>query len=183
MRVYFSLILFFSVYFLTAQDARFGILDQQAPAWEIPYWIDESGQETALDLSDYGGKVVYLFCFQHWCPGCHEYGFPTLKYLHRTYKHYDDVAFVAVQTVFEGQKINTTRKLKKTQKKYGLEIPFGQDTGANMGREHANLMHNYRTGGTPWVIIIDKSGKVIFNDYHIEAKYANRIIRKAMEGE
>ncbi|RLE25610.1 MAG: hypothetical protein DRJ65_07355 [Acidobacteria bacterium] len=32
-----------------------------------------------MDISDFRGKVVYLFFFQHRCPACHKHGFPTLK--------------------------------------------------------------------------------------------------------
>ncbi len=165
------------------EQKKFGIEGQIAPSWDIGYWIDGEGNETDLKLEDYNGKVVYMMCFQHWCPGCHDYGFPTLKYLQRSYERNQDVTFVAIQTVFEGQQINNEKKLKKSQKKYKLNIPFGHDDGANMDRKYSNVMHNYRTGGTPWVIIIDKSGKVVFNDYNIEPKYANRIIQKALKEE
>ncbi|AMS41435.1 hypothetical protein N7E70_011930 [Aminobacter sp. NyZ550] len=30
-------------------------------------------------------------------------------------------------------------------------------------------MQDYRTGGTPWFIIIDPAGKVVFNDFHLDA--------------
>ena len=37
-------------------------------------------------------------------------------------------------------------------------------------------MRNYRTGGTPWTIIIDKRGMVRFNNFHIQAEDAVKII-------
>jgi thiol-disulfide isomerase/thioredoxin len=37
-------------------------------------------------------------------------------------------------------------------------------------------MGRYRTGGTPWVVIIDKQGTVRFNDFHISAAQARRLI-------
>ena len=39
-------------------------------------------------------------------------------------------------------------------------------------------MREYRTGGTPWVIVIDKQGKVVFNDYHIDRDVAAKGIEK-----
>jgi hypothetical protein len=37
-------------------------------------------------------------------------------------------------------------------------------------------MRRYRTGGTPWTVIIDRAGIVRFNDFHIEAKAASRLV-------
>ena len=33
-------------------------------------------------------------------------------------------------------------------------------------------MKGYKTGGTPWFILIDQNGKVIFNDFHLNADKA-----------
>ena len=30
-------------------------------------------------------------------------------------------------------------------------------------------MRRYRTGGTPWIVVIDPQGLVVYNDYHINA--------------
>ena len=30
-------------------------------------------------------------------------------------------------------------------------------------------MRDYRTGGTPWIVLVDPTGQVAFNDYHIDA--------------
>ena len=37
-------------------------------------------------------------------------------------------------------------------------------------------MRNYRTGGTPWTIIIDKQKIVRFNDFHIAPEHAIAMI-------
>jgi len=182
----FFVIILFSILTLNntnAQNANYGIKDQDAPKWNIPYWIGEDGKETEVEIDQFEGKVIYMLCFQHWCPGCHSLGFPTLQYLVDKFKNEDDVAFVSVQTVFEGQRINNKKRLAKTQEKYGLNIPFGHDDGTNAERDYSNVMHNYKTGGTPWVIIIDKKGKVIFNDYDIDIQTAQRTIKKALKEE
>jgi thiol-disulfide isomerase/thioredoxin len=111
--------------------------------------------------------------FQSWCPGCHSRGFPTLKQLIEDYKTADDVAFVAVQTVFEGYSTNTTQRAWDTARQYKLDIPVGHD--GSDGRR-STIMRRYRTGGTPWVIIIDKKGVVRFNDFHVEVRRAHAII-------
>jgi len=126
-----------------------------------------------LDLKDFKGKVVYLYCFQSWCPGCHKYGFPTLKKAINNFKGEKDVSFVAVQTVFEGASVNTPARAWSTAKKYDLKIPVGHS-----GDEKTSppLMRNYRTGGTPWTIIIGRNGKVRYNDFHIEPAAAIKLI-------
>lgn len=45
-------------------------------------------------------------------------------------------------------------------------------------KQRSALMRNYRTGGTPWVIIIDKDGIVRYNDFHIQPDKAVQIIEE-----
>ncbi len=82
------------------------------------------------------------------------------------------VTFFAVQTVFEGIQTNTKDKLIETQNKYELKIPFGHDIGTEKTGNRSSIMHDYRTGGTPWFIFIDQSDKVIFNDFHLDTSKA-----------
>ena len=187
--MYFKLLFFLSFLHLVtiipnshAQNAKYGIKGETAPSWNIPNWIDGEGKKTKLEIDDFKDKVIVMLCFQSWCPGCHSHGFPTLKYLVNKYKNQEDVAFVVVQTVFEGKRSNTEKKLRKTQKKYKLKIPFGHDTGKNESRDHSNIMYHYKTGGTPWFIIIDKKSKVVYNNYDLDIQSAQRIIKRAKKG-
>lgn len=100
---------------------------QQAPELRVPWWIDGEGRSMApLKLSDLGDGFKVIFCFQHWCPGCHSHGFPTLQKLIKALGD-RGFAFAAVQTVFEGAESNTFERLRETQLRYGLNIPFGHD--------------------------------------------------------
>ena len=85
----------------------------------------------------------------------------------------DNVVFVAIQTVFEGFSINTFRRAEEVGRRYDLDIPIGQ-SGENQNR--SQVMSDYRTGGTPWTIIIDKQGVVRYNDFHIEPRHAIKMI-------
>ncbi len=80
---------------------------------------------------------------------------------------------MAVQTTFEGYSINTFDKAKATMARYNLSIPTGQSGSEEAGSQ---LMRAYRTGGTPWTIIIDKSGVVRYNDYFIPPQRAISVI-------
>lgn len=140
-----------------------GIEGQKAPSFEVDEWIQTNGKPT-LDIEDFKGKVLYLYGFQSWCPGCHSHGFPTLRTLSEHYKNNKDVAFVAVQTVFEGFSSNTIEAAKKIIKDYDLAMPVGH---SGINNQRSRLMINYKTGGTPWTVIIDKKGIVRFNGFHL----------------
>ena len=143
-----------------------GINHKKAPELRVPYWIDGEGNETKpVKLADLGQGYKIIYCFQAWCPGCHSRGFPTLK------KLVDNLSgkgfgFAVVQTVFEGADQNTVDKLREMQLRYGLKIPFGHDP---KDRTYPSVMQDYRSGGTPWFILIDPKGEVVFNDFGLNA--------------
>ena len=157
-----------------------GILNQKAPSWNVDQWLGLPDGEKTLDVADFKGKVLYLYCFQSWCPGCHSHGFPTLQKAIEHFKGDKEVAFVAVQTVFEGFSSNTLKRAGETAERYHLDIPIGHS--GSEGRFSA-LMRNYRTGGTPWTIIIDKQGVVRFNGFQIEAEDAIHVLAALKEFE
>ncbi len=149
--------------FLTLSLNATGILGQKAPSFGVDKWIQTNGK-SSLDIEDFKGKVLYLYGFQSWCPGCHSHGFPTLNTLSKYYANDKDVAFVAIQTVFEGFSTNTVDAAKKIIKQYGLTMPVGH---SGLNNQRSQLMLNYRTGGTPWTVLIDKKGIVRFNNFHL----------------
>ena len=160
---------------LVAQSPKRGIEGRPAPAWQVERWFNLPDGERSLDVSAYAGKVVFLYAFQAWCPGCHSRGFPTLKTLSTRFADADDVAFVAIQTTFEGFDSNTAERAKAMGERYGLEMPIGH-SGSNGKR--SRLMQDYRTGGTPWTILIDKTGRVRFNDFHLDVETGATMIEK-----
>ena len=155
-----------------------GILGKPAPKWSVDQWLNLPPGKKKIEIQDFHGKVLYLFCFQSWCPGCHSRGFPTLQKVMSRFKDNDDVAFVAIQTVFEGFASNTLDHAKQVARKYKLTIPVGQ-SGEPGKRSH--VMAQYRTGGTPWVVIIDRDGVVRYNAFHIGVDRADTLIRKALK--
>lgn len=156
-----------------AQAPTRGIAGQPAPAWGVTQWLNLPVGKPQLDIADYKGKVIYLFGFQAWCPGCHKHGLPTLKQVIAKYGDDPAVAIVAVQTAFEGFSSNDLAAAKDIIKRYDLKIPVGQSGSAT---EPSVFMRRYRTGGTPWTIVIDREGVVRFNDFHIDAVNAGRLI-------
>ena len=153
---------------MTVQSRRrYGIAGETAPEWGVAQWFNLPTGQSALDLEDVDAEVIYLYCFQSWCPGCHSHGFPTLLDVKDNFADDEDVAFVAIQTVFEGFEVNTLEGAKKVADRYGLDIPFGHDTGLD-GRLSL-VMQRYRTGGTPWTVLIDQQRHVRFNGFQADS--------------
>jgi hypothetical protein len=53
--------------------------------------------------------------------------------------------------------------------RYALGIPFGHDAGDEQDGAGSRLMRRYRNGGTPWFILIDPDGRVVYNHFRIDA--------------
>jgi len=154
------------------------MLGKAAPKWEVGPWHQLPTGKTSLDISDFKGKVLYIYCFQSWCPGCHKRGFPTLQQVSRKYKDDDGVRFVVFQTVFEDRSskpVNTFENLKKIAGKYELTMPFAQ-SGSH--KDKSKLMRAYKTGGTPWTMIVDKKGVIRYASFIITPADAGKLIDK-----
>jgi hypothetical protein len=146
----------------------------RAPELRVAQWIDAQGQARApLTLAALGDGFKVIYCFQHWCAGCHSHGFPALVKLVGALSGPDiDFGFAVVQTVFEGAEANTFERLRETQLRYGLELPFGHDSpAASDGAAMVpTVMQDYGTGGTPWFIVISPAGEVVFSDFQLDAE-------------
>jgi len=152
---------------------RAGALGAPAPELRVATWFNLPAERETVTLADHAGQVVYLYGFQSWCPGCHRHGFPTLSELIDHYQGDDRVAFLAVQTVFEGFDTNTPERALATAERYQLDIPVGHDGAPGTP---STLMRDYRTRGTPWTVIIDREGIVRYSDFHIEPARAVELI-------
>ena len=107
-------------------------------------------------------------------------GFPTLKSLTEAFKGNDQIIFLAVQTVFDGHVYNTEDKLRENQLKYDLKIPMAHVAGEAANRGVPAIMTNYRSGGTPWKVVIDPTGRVVYNAFHIEIEKAVFLINRLL---
>ena len=164
-----------------------GIKDQFAPELAIDQWIGAGGQAIEpFKVSDHAGKWVFLKCFQNWCPGCHAHGFPTLVEMVKHFGNHEKVAIAAIQTAFEGFHTNNFEALRKNQLRYEIDIPFGHDSGdveAPHGafERYPKTMVDYRTGGTPWIILIAPTGHVVFNNYSINTEQLIQYLKEQVK--
>ncbi len=158
-----------------AASSRYGITGRIAPELKVNYWIDKDGDPDNFILADHEGKWVFLKCFQSWCPGCHAHGFPALKKISDALADNPKVACAGIQTVFEGHYTNTVDKVREIQLQYDLQIPMGHDPGVD--GKHPSTMADYRTGGTPWMILISPNREVVYNDFSINADKAIEFLK------
>ena len=146
-----------------------GIEGRMAPELSIDYWIDGDGEPSSFSIKESKGKWVFLKCFQNWCPGCHSSGFPTLKAFSDRFYGHPEVAIAAVQTVFEGYRSNTKDAVRELQLRYDLPVTMGHDPGDEKTHGRPSTMVSYRTGGTPWLILIDPEGQVAYNGFQVHS--------------
>ena len=158
-----------------------GMRGQIAPEWAVREWFSLDQGESELQLANIDAPVVYLYCFQSWCPGCHSHGFPTLAEVHGRFQP-GDAAFVAVQTVFEGHEVNTAERAVESMQRHGLqELPVGHDVDFAGGLP--SIMRSYRTAGTPWTVIIGPDRRVHFDGFRIDADTATATIHQLLHAE
>ena len=151
----------------------YGIAGRTAPELRVENWLRNPGGDDKLRLADIDEPVIYLYNFQSWCPGCHSHGFPTLAAVRqgleeRGLGHL--VKFIAVQTVFEGHETNTADAAIEAVDRHGLsDLALGHDSG-----EPPATMTDYRTGGTPWTVIIGPRPErtVLFDGFQLDADAA-----------
>lgn len=146
-----------------------GLKGELAPELEIDYWIDADGNPGSFSVKESKGKWVFLKFFQNGCPGCHSRGFPTLQAFTEKFNDHPDVAIAAVQTTFENYDFNSVEAVRTLQLRYELPIMMGHDSGESKSDNLPSTMRNYRTGGTPWLVLISPEGLVHYNYYHVES--------------
>lgn len=157
-----------------------GITGQPAPEFRFNNWLANVDPGRGLTIAGTDEPVIYLFNFQSWCPGCHSHGFPTVRTVKESLEtsgHGERVKFIAVQTVFEGYESNTTEAALESVERHGLtDIALGHDAG-----DPPTIMIDYRTGGTPWVVLIGPVRTVLFDGFQIDGDAAATAIRKIID--
>lgn len=149
-------------------NPELGLVGQPAPDFRFDDWLANVDSDDGLHLADIEEPVIYLYNFQSWCPGCHSHGFPTMAAVNAHFEHTgrtDSVKFVAVQTVFEGHDTNTADAALESLERHGLsDIALGHDSG-----HPPTIMADYRTGGTPWTVIIGPDRTVLADGFQADA--------------
>ena len=156
-----------------------GIQGVKAPPLGVKSWIQlPEGKET-IDISDYQGKTVVMLLFQSTCEACRKRAFPTLKMLVKKFGDREKLAFLAIQTPFEDFSDNTESKLQSAADEFDLTIPLGH-LAKTPGFYSINAA--YKTGGTPWWIIVNPVGIVDYNGFYLNPDIAVDNLEKILAG-
>ena len=115
-------------------------------AEKAPDFTLQSTDGTAVALSSFRGKAVFLDFWASWCPPCRA-SIPAIKEMH---KHYKDNPNVVILGINSGENEKTVRDFMK-----------------KMGMDHINLFgtnavsKNYKITGIPAFFIIDQNGSIV----------------------
>jgi thiol-disulfide isomerase/thioredoxin len=153
-------------------DSSTRLVGELAPSFGIKQWVQ--GNNKNLDMKDLKGKVIYISTFQDGCPYCHRYGLPALKALQEVYEGDKDVVLLGIQTAFEDEGEHDIESIQSVIDEYGFTIPMGNSDRDEYDRPV--FMDRYETGGTPWVIVIDKGGIVRYSDFQLHEDLAMSMI-------
>ncbi|MEZ5165017.1 MAG: hypothetical protein R2695_00500 [Acidimicrobiales bacterium] len=108
-----------------------GLAGQPAPELAVDEWL--ANVDGTLNLADIEAPVVYLYCFQSWCPGCHSHGFPTMKAVHRSLPGERTRPPRGVRRRADGvrgHETNTAAAAVESVERHGLtDIALGHDSG------------------------------------------------------
>ena len=150
-----------------------------APEWAVSEWLNGDPGS----LADQRGRVVLIDFFQLWCPGCRRFSIPLFQRWDEKYGDRDDVLILSIHTVFEGHDQQTPERLREFIETWKITHPVGVDA-YEKGDETPTTMRRYRTGGTPHVVIIDKTGRIVFSHFgSFNETWAESFIDALLAGE
>lgn len=128
-----------------------------APPLAVLQWLNT---DAPITLDALRGRVVMLHAFQMLCPGCVSHGLPQAAKVHEMFAP-RDLVVIGLHTVFEHHAVTGAEALKAFVHEYRLRFPIGIDTpGAG---PIPQTMQAYELGGTPSVVLIDRTGRVRLN--------------------
>lgn len=148
-----------------------------APEWVVSQWINSE----PLKLSELKGKVVIIEFFQLWCPGCNRFSIPLMLDWEKKYQNNEDIQLISIHTVFEGHDYQTPQRLKEFISEKGINHPVGVDQHVT-GAHSPKTMQLYRTRGTPEMAIVDKNGRIRFQNFgSFDKKIAESLIAQLIQ--
>lgn len=124
--------------------------------WTVSEWLNTPPDFTPDDLA---GRVVLAAGFQMLCPGCVDQTIPQLKRADSLFPS-DQVAVVALHTVFEHHDVMTPNALRAFLHEYRVSFPVAIDTPDPAGGRIPITMGRYQMQGTPTILLYDQNGQL-----------------------
>jgi cytochrome c biogenesis protein CcmG/thiol:disulfide interchange protein DsbE len=135
------------------------LVGSQAPDFEL-----ELLDGTAVRLSDYQGRIVFLNFWASWCPPCRA----EARLLELAWREAKDQG-----VIFLGVNIQDTEEgARRFIQEFDVTYPNGRDSGSR-------IAINYGVYGIPETFFIDREGRITYK--HIGALGAETLGRKLVE--
>ena len=119
-----------------------------------------AGEAVSLQ-SVLGSKPVYLKFWATWCLDCRR-ELPSLEKTYQQYHH--DIAMFAVNLNIN----ETDDAIRQLQQESALTMPIIMD-------QHGSIASNFNFVGTPFHVLINTSGEVVYTTYRDDAKLAFKL--------
>ena len=127
---------------------------ESPPELTVTRWLNTKEPVTLKALK---GKVVVLLAFQMLCPSCVEKALPLARKLSQRFNP-EQVAVIALHTVFENHDVMTEKALQVFQKEYNWPFPIGIDKPD--GVRPPKTFATYQMQGTPSLLVFDRAGRL-----------------------
>jgi peroxiredoxin len=127
---------------------------ESPPELAVTRWLNTKESVTLKALR---GRVVVLLAFQMLCPGCVDKALPQLRKLSQRFNS-DQVAVIALHTVFENHEVMGEKALEVFLKEYKWPFPIGIDTADGNGPP--KTFATYQMQGTPSLLVFDRAGRL-----------------------
>jgi len=137
--------------------ARAGVLSESydAPEWVVSEWVNSS----SLEIEALRGKVVVIEFFDLGCTECDEFSAPLMKGWAKRYRSESDILFVSFHSATKGSGYQSPEKLKNYINHMNITRPVGIDKYLP-GLRTPITLRRYKSQGTPGITIVDKKGRV-----------------------
>lgn len=152
---------------LTRQfDRACAVWDVTAPGRPSPEIIAETVDGTAVHLSDFRGKYVFIDIWATWCAPCRKQ-FPHLKRLEETFKG-RNIVFLGLSTDSDKE---AWRKMAPTLS--GIQAHIGS---------RSEFARSYKIEGIPHFILLDREGRIINNAMTRPSDAETEAVLKSLDG-
>jgi thiol-disulfide isomerase/thioredoxin len=122
----------------------------------VPEWSIEPifKEDKVPAVKDFSGKPLLIIFFSLGCPGCLGRAIPFANRV--VYEKGTQMNVVGIHTNFEGVDFSV-EQFKKAKEDFYIRFPFYKDKNFN------NTFLQYRAGGTPHWVLLDKNSVVVYS--------------------
>lgn len=151
------------------------VTGKQAPKLQVDAWVRPL-PDKARDVTDLSGRVVCVVFIQSDCRGSRSHALPTVVELARRYGEDPGVQFIVVQSPFRDDRRNTQKNLEEIAEALPQSVAVGHTEA--QGKSPAAVVEKYALRATPWIVFIDRLGRVRLSGFHVQSESCVELIDK-----